>query len=68
LFTKIISLLLAIPKIIEAIRALFAMWRTSQKESEEKENAEIRKEIENAKTPEEKQNALNRFAKRFGRK
>ena len=57
---------MAIPKIIDAIRALIQMALTVQKQMKEKKNEDIRKKVENATTPEEKQDALDDAGKRFG--
>ncbi len=62
------GVILALPKIIDAIKALLSHFRSAEKAHNEERNEKIRKDVENAETTEQKQNALNDAAGRFGGK
>lgn len=56
-----------LPAIIKMINDFIAWAQEYQREKKAKENEAIKKEVENAKTPEEKQAAVDHAAARWGR-
>lgn len=60
------EVLKALPALLSLIREIMSGLTTSKKVSKEKENEEIRKEVESAKTTEDKQKALDHAANKFG--
>lgn len=61
------ALVLAVPKLIDLIKAGIEMYLQYRKNKQEEENEEIRRQIENAQTEVERQAALDRLARRTGR-
>lgn len=57
-----------LPAIIKFIKEILSQIETLKKEHKEKKNEEVRQDAENAKTPEQKQDAVNKAARRFGGK
>lgn len=60
------QVLKALPALLSLIKDLMSRWVTAQNDKKRKENEEIRKEAESAKTPEEKQKAVDHAANRWG--
>lgn len=58
----------SIPGIISIIKQIESWLARTRKEAKEKENSQIREDLENAKTDEESKEALSNAADRFGRK
>lgn len=62
------NLVTIIPMIIDVVKRLYSAYLSWKKAKEEAENESIRRQVENAKTPEERQQALDRLARRLSRK
>lgn len=58
----------AIPQLLGLVEKINADHQTSKRDEKHAQNEEIRKEVENAKTTEDKQAALDKLAGRFGNK
>jgi len=65
--TMIYNIILAIPKALEVFRAVYKMWLEARKRNQERQNEEVKQEVENATTEEDAQAALDRLSGRFNK-
>lgn len=60
---KIIQLILAIPQILGAVKALFDFMEDMAERDKEKKAQELKREIENAETEDDFRNAADKLSK-----
>jgi hypothetical protein len=66
MLSTIFQIIKAIPQLLGALKALVAFWLDVKNKFDESKNASIRREVENAKTEDERQKALDRASGKFG--